>query len=69
MDLESRCRELFETQRCEEFGARRLKSLLAELSDRPAQEIVDHLLRSTELYIDRTRRDSDDRTIVILKVK
>jgi len=54
-------------QNREEFGARKLRALLVQNAALSAQEIADELLRSTELYV-RDAEDSDDRTIVVLKV-
>ncbi len=54
-------------RRCEEFGYRRLQSLLVEWAERPAQEIADDILESTRRHDDGTRA-SDDRTAVVLRV-
>ena len=52
----------------EEFGVRKLRALLIEHADRPAQEIADAVLRSAEYYVRETTHESDDRTVVVLKV-
>ena len=52
----------------EEFGARRLQSLLSELAERPAQEIADELLSSAEHYVGDSSREQDDRTVVAVKI-
>ena len=54
---------------CEEFGARRLQARLIELAASPAAEIADELLRSTQRFSDPRERESDDRTIVVMKVR
>jgi sigma-B regulation protein RsbU (phosphoserine phosphatase) len=53
----------------EEFGSRKFRALLVDSAGRPAQEIADEVLRSTELYVRDSTRDSDDRTVVVLKVQ
>jgi sigma-B regulation protein RsbU (phosphoserine phosphatase) len=53
----------------EEFGMRRLQSLLIEIADRPAMEIASELLHSTDLYIADGKASKDDRTVVVLKVR
>jgi sigma-B regulation protein RsbU (phosphoserine phosphatase) len=52
----------------EEFGARRLRSLLVELTSLPANEIAQRLLEASERHASGSRDGSDDRTIVVLKV-
>ncbi len=52
----------------EEFGVRKLQALLVEQADRPASEIADAVLRSAELYVRDTSNESDDRTVVVLKI-
>ncbi len=52
----------------EEFGVRKLQALLIEQADRPASEIADSVLRSAEHYVRETAHESDDRTVVVLKV-
>ena len=52
----------------EEFGVRKLRALLIEHADHPAQEIADAVLRSAEHYVRETTHESDDRTVVVLKV-
>ena len=47
----------------------RMKALLRELAGRPAQEIADELLSATSSHANSGSRDSDDRTIVVLKAR
>jgi sigma-B regulation protein RsbU (phosphoserine phosphatase) len=55
-------------QQREEFGARKMQALLVGEADRPAQELADALLRSAQLYVRDSSRESDDRTVVVIKL-
>ena len=52
----------------EEYGTRRLDSLLGELSKASARETAEEILRSTDRHSAGNGRHADDRTIVVLKV-
>ncbi|MGH9778286.1 MAG: PP2C family protein-serine/threonine phosphatase, partial [Candidatus Acidiferrales bacterium] len=52
----------------EEYGTRRLDSLLGELSKATARETANEILLSTDRHSAGNGRHSDDRTIVVLKV-
>jgi sigma-B regulation protein RsbU (phosphoserine phosphatase) len=52
----------------EEFGARRLEALLAELAGGSAQQIASGILRATDRYAVPNSATADDRTVVVLKV-
>ncbi len=55
-------------RRCEEFGAKRLQSALAGLNDLGAQAVADELVRSSDRHAVGNCNESDDRTVVVLKV-
>ena len=50
------------------FGSERLAELLVTLSDLPAAEIAEAVLRTSDLYLGEGCEPPDDRTVVILKV-
>jgi sigma-B regulation protein RsbU (phosphoserine phosphatase) len=52
----------------EEYGTRRLDSLLGEFSKASARETAEEILRSTERHSAGNGRHADDRTVVVLKV-
>ncbi len=52
----------------EEYGTRRLDSLLGELSKASARETAQEILLSTDRHAAGNGRHADDRTIVVLKV-
>jgi len=52
----------------EEFGSRRLESLLLELASGSAQQMANGILRGTDRYADGPSFHADDRTVVVLKV-
>jgi len=52
----------------EEFGVRKLQSVVIQQAAAPAQRIADEVLRASKLFVRDTDREGDDRTVVVLKV-
>jgi len=55
-------------QQQEEYGTRRLDSLLGELSKASARQTAEEIVRSTDRHAAGNGRHADDRTVVVLKV-
>ncbi len=52
----------------QEFGLDRIKKILSEFSDRPAQQIVDRVMLANQRFIAGNLEHVDDRTLLVVKV-